>query len=423
MIFFQKNKLPFWQLGILFCLIFIPLYGASPDIWEDTGAYLYFDAVRPPIYPLFLWLFHRFGQHQLLVAMWVQSLINFLALVYAAYWLHTRLELPKFLIFILLAFSVVLLQHFSVYRSILTEALSFPLFIVAVMFFVDSFKDFNIKKVILLSLTVNVLVLTRGQFYYFYILFFMLIAWHIWKRSPLRKLLVGSLTIIFFITVAMLGNRAYHYVLHKHFSVSSASGAVFIQQAMYLSNLGDAAYFRNPDERLFFEKTMKTLEDKHLTRDNPPLILRPPIGLGVASEYYERAYFPIMCTVRSNLPSRNLYSYDSSAFLVKISKTLYVHNLKKAGIFYVWRVASFVGGPMFFLGFLIVLISICFRALTDRSWNPTIKQIFVSVSFFIILANAAVIGCCAGTDLRYFYYAYFLYLCLWGLLAKEFIQK
>lgn len=39
------------QVAIFILLIFGPLYGSTPEIWPDS------DAIRPPVYPVFLWLF------------------------------------------------------------------------------------------------------------------------------------------------------------------------------------------------------------------------------------------------------------------------------------------------------------------------------------------------------------------------------
>jgi hypothetical protein len=121
-----KSKMIEWCYVIVIGLmIFVPLIHGSPEIWPDTEKYLKFDSSRPLLYPLFLWLFHLFGEHQFTIVMWVQSGINFLVLLYVNQWLQKRLQIPAFLTFLISFVTVILFfNHFIMLNSYRGDCIS-----------------------------------------------------------------------------------------------------------------------------------------------------------------------------------------------------------------------------------------------------------------------------------------------------------
>jgi hypothetical protein len=419
----QKKILTWWYIGVLTLLIFVPLFWTSPDIWEDTRGYLNFDSMRPPLYPIFLYLFHGLGKHQLVAAMWVQSILNFLVLLYTSHWLYKRLELPRYFIVLIMLISItIFFLHFGMLINILSEAIAFPLFVLTFILFVESFKDFDIKKIFFLTLASNLLILTREQFYCFYPLFVVLIVWHLWKYAPIRKVLVGSAIILLSILATAFLNRAYNHSVHHAFRNSAGVGELFITQGLYLSNADMNKYFDNLFEKTVFEKIMQQLEEKQLTRQTAPLALRPPLTLEIARTHYDLAHDHILEITKSSLPSVTT-DYEARTIFIKMSKTLYSHAIKENIIFYLLRVAYFVGGIWIFFGIFIFLLAISLRSLIDREWSPAINQVFIAVSFFMILANATFVPIFAHFEIRYCYYSYFLYFILFGILGKELFAK
>lgn len=426
MVFFKKNVLSWWQIGILLLLIFVPLYVIGPEIWPDTGGYLNFASYRPLVYPLFLWIFHRLGQYQLVVAMWMQAFLAFLTLLYISYWLYDRLKFPKFLIFFILFLVIALFDRFLVFNNILSDLIAFSFFLLTFILLVDCFSILNIKKIILLSLTTNILILTREQFCYFYLFLGALVIWHIWKQEPIKKILISSAIIIFSIMITLLVNRGYHYFANHRATSIIIPGVAIIEQALYLSNHTDHTDFRDTMQKNYFEKTIKLLEKNHLTKETmniPGIKPFQPMTLDVTNQMYNLAYLSIIHVAKTHFPLPNFYSDDSNVFIAKLAEKLYTHNLKKNVVFSSWRIASLMGGIWFFAGFLIVLCSIFLRVIADRSWRPNIKQFFIAISIFVILGNAVIVGLFSDNEVRYFYYTYFLYFCLFGLLASELFIK
>ncbi len=87
---------------LYFCLglgIILTLLTHPPIVGADTLSYINFDSNRPPLYPIFLWLFKWCGGHQFEAVTWVKTILYGLTLYYARTWLLENLGLSDFLIF------------------------------------------------------------------------------------------------------------------------------------------------------------------------------------------------------------------------------------------------------------------------------------------------------------------------------------
>lgn len=421
----KKNLLTWWQLGILAPMIFLPLCIAGPEIWPDTEGYLHFALYRPPVYPIFLWLFHGFGKQQLVIAMWVQATLFFLTIVYVSGWLRDRLEMPKILIFLLLFSMIALLDRFLVFNNILSDLISFSLFLLTLTFLVDCFEIINVRKIIWLSIVSSLLILTREQFYYLYPLLFALIFWYIWKKELARKIILSSTIIVLSIVMTFCANRGYHYLVNQGAS-PVVPGVAVLEQALYLSDYTDHTDFSDATQKNYFIKTIRLLEKRRLTKktmDVPGIKPFQPMTLDVANQMYNLAYLAITHAAKSNFPLPDFYSYNSAVFIEKLVWKLYTHNLKENILFSTWRIISLMGGIWFFVGFMIAMLCMLLRVILDRAWRPSAKQFFVMISFYLMFSNAVIVGLFSDNESRYFYYTYFLYFCLFGLLASELFIK
>ena len=420
----KKKSLVLWQLIVIALLVFVPLISKPPEIWEDTAGYLSFASYRPPLYPFFLWLFHEFGTYQLIAVKWAQAIINFIVLLYAGNWMCKRLELPRTLVFLTLLLTVIFFfLHIQVsILGIISEAIAFPLFILTFIFFIESFIKPNIKNIILLVITCNLLILPRDQFYYMYLVLFALIFWSFLKKLPLKKCAVITLIIFSSIFINTLIVGVYHYAINGHFGESSAVGEVLLPPALYLATKDDAQYFTNPLEKEIFLKIENNLTKQQLNYTHVPTILKPPLQLIMSAEWYNLNFNRIKSVAIQSIPP-HVTVYTASHIFINISKTLYLHNFKQNFKFYFWRTASSVGGVWVFFSLLIVLCTILFRAITDKQWNPSITQLVIFTASSIILANAAFVNLFSHFDASYYYYSYFLYLIAASLLSKSILQK
>src|SRR3989338_7574830 len=141
----------------------------SPNYQQyDAPGYINFSVIRPPIYPIFLWLFHWAGHYQFILVMWLHAIITFVALLYARSWLKKKLKIADFLIFVVFLFVILTICFHFQLIMIGSEGLTFPLFILIFFKLIECFKNFGLKKIAGLSALVSILILTRLQFYYLY---------------------------------------------------------------------------------------------------------------------------------------------------------------------------------------------------------------------------------------------------------------
>lgn len=420
----QKKFLQFKYIIPIALLIFIPLISKPPEIWEDTAGYISFASYRPPLYPFFLWLFHGLGAYQFIAVKWAQAVINLIALLYAGNWMSKRLELPNFLICIILLLTVTsffLHIQFSI-LGIISEAIAFPLFILTFIALVESFSNFEFKNIVMLVIACNLLILTRDQFYYMYPILFLLVFFGGLKKLPLKKCAAITVVILSSIVANVLIVGIYHHTVNGHFGESSAVGEVFLPPALYLANKDDAQYFKDTNDKEIFLRIEKNLSKENLSYASAPEILNPPLQIRMSSAWYNIKFNRIKSVAIQCLPN-NLTPYAASHVFIDISKTLYTHELMKNFKFYFWRTVSAMGGIWIFLSMSILLFSILYRAITDEKWNPKISQIVIFLSLSITIANAGFVSLFSVFDPRYYYYVYFLYLILAGLSAKSVLEK
>ena len=405
------------HIFVLGLLMAIYMVLTSPENDPDSASYIIFKQIRPPVYPIFLWLFHKFGLYQFSVAMWVQAVIAFSSLFYASNWFHKNLKLPNILIFTMLLFTTLLIFfYYKMIRIVCSEGLAFPLFIITFLLLVECFDSFNIKKLILLVVCSNILILIRAQFYYFYILFAILIAWYIWKKITIKNVFLGIMIMTISILITLMLNRGYHFFMHGYFGEVPLVGRQLIIQPLYLSNISDAQYFKNPEEKILFTNMLAQLEKHQLTKESAAPVLQP-LGIHSAYNYYATIYHSIQKDNDRALSAMTDYQKDVTS--LSMSKVLYLHSIKQNVIFYLWKISSFFGEIPAFIVFLMVTVAAFFRIVADKKRDPSINQIFILVSLLTILINTAFVSIFEPMLPSYSYYSYFLIYCLGGLIAKK----
>lgn len=410
-----QTQLRSWaQTTILVLLTFFYLSSISVGIYDDSPGYINFEPIRPPVYPIFIWLFHSFGSYQLTLVMWAQTLFTLAALLYARQWLQQRFKMSGMITFFIALFIMVMFAYYRTTQLICSEAVAFPLFIFAFLSLMDCFNSFTLKRIVTLTILVNLLVLTRLQFYYFYLSYLLLLAWYAWKRIPAKQVLFVTVIFVVSTLLEIVLNRGYHYTLNGRFADAPAVGMQFVVQALYLTGQGAEKYFTDPNEKAIFKKIMTQLEEKHYTEASEQTLL--PLSRQTTYAYYYAAYNQIMLVCSQNLPNLSLYQRDQ--FLLKMAKTLYSHELKKNLLFYALKIGSFFGGIPIFFAYLLILFSALAAVIRDRAHAPDFRYLFTAVSLLAILVNAAFVTLFEPGQASYFFYAYFLLFCLSGILAQ-----
>src|SRR3990167_4131283 len=404
--------LSYMILGLTIVLI---LLTHSPIIGNDTSSYVNFSSGRPPLYPIFIWLFKWCGTHQFEAVVWAKTIIFGISFFYARAWLRQRLNIPDFLIFIVCCVTTV-----TTFRMVLvSEDLTIPLFIVAFFTSVDVMKEFQLKKIILLSILVSLLVLTRNQFYFYYLFFLWLIFWYCWIKIPKIKIVLGASILCFSIVSTSLVSKLYSYFIHAPTTCDLFLSHQLIIQPLYLADMNAIYYFKDPAQKEYIQTVLTQIKKQKLTASDIPL---SPIYPQDIYSYYGFNYDPIAyinCYYLANIHIPLAYQ---DHFMTNIAIILFLHDLKKNLYFFAWKYTSFFGSIPFAFAVLIVLSAACFR-LSNRYFSPSIEQVFIIVGLVLVLSNNAVVALVAGGILRYLSYNYFIYYCIAALAADRVFLK
>ncbi len=414
-----------YYIGLLFLVLFIPLLWISPDIWEDSAQYLNFSNLKAPLYPMFLWLFKGFGSLQLEMALIIQVCITFLFYVYTVNWLRENLNFT-----ILLALIICMVLNFGLYsphytwvRSILSEPIAFPLFGLSIFFLVDYLKTVEVKKAIQFSITINLLILCRNQFYFMYFMLFLLFFWQLFKENLTRKVLISIGVFILISLLSCMLGKVYNYVNTGMFAGNPDVGAQAIIQPLYLASKEDSKIFKDSIEKKVFDDSLKQLEAQHFTSASAVQILRPPLGVKLNVEYFSKIYIREIRVILDNLPAEYNQSentYKRSDLLLSMAKKLFMHNLNQNIKFYVGKVSAFIGSVPFATAILIFFIAILPFLMKTQIRGLDKSQIFCVVSLLFVLGNASFVAIFQIGEERFLYYGCFLYYCISGLLAMKF---
>ncbi len=421
------NEFAYLILGVLIAGF---LCTHSPNLEYDIDpSYLLFGPSRPPLYPIFIWLFRWAGPYQFFLIMWLQGVLLFSALLYARNWLRKNLQISDFLIFMVCLLVVLTIGfHFQIW-FIQSEGLSFPLFIVTFFVLIECFEKFNLKKIFYLAVLVSLLVLTRLQFYYFYLVFVLLCGWYLWQRTSMQKASLAVLILVGSVCATTVVDHGYHYLKHGNFSGGSYSGLMFLVQTLFLADNNAADYFENPTEKSYVQAMINQRNAQGLNQDASLITSLKPSYLQYAYQSYSKNYLVLQkiiditfnTSVENTLETASIYKANAAA--MNINKVLMLHEAKKNLIFLLWKFVQCMGNVPLFLFYLIILLTIPFRIMTDKILYPNLSLIFVATITILTFGNAAIIALCNPDIPVYFCYSQFMFYCLAAfLINKTFIH-
>lgn len=418
----HMNDLPYLILGTL---IVFYLCTHSANIEYDSLSYIQFSSNRPMLYPHFIWLFHWAGSYQYTLIIWTQGIFLFTTLLYARYWLRTKLNVSEFPIFLTCLFVILTIGfHYQIWY-VQSEGLSFPLFILTFFALIESLKKFSLFKLLYLSFLVNVLVLTRLQFYFLYAIFVLLIMWYFWQRVPIQHIFYGALILFGSLIITLLIDHSYHYLKHGTFSGASYGGLMVLVQTIYLANDNASSYFEAPTERAYVQNMVDVRNAKHLNQDAELVESMKPSYLQHAYQAYARNYLAIQDIIDNTLNTSVEKSIDAQAnneaniMALKIDKVIVLHELKKNISFLIWKFVQCIGGIPLLLFFIILIVGIPFQIVKEQIRDPDLSSLFVIVATIITLFNAAMIAICNPDLPAYFCYSQFMFYCLAAFLVSR----
>lgn len=433
------NALAGWQLVIIFAILFVPLFNMSlnTNLGADADGYISRQLCREPLYPLFLMIFNVFGSWKLVIVRITQSILIFMTFLYSAYWLREKLQIKQGLIFLVLFFMSALVSlHSGVLAQIWSEGIALPIFILTFLQYVEALAFFSIRNIAFVSIGAVLLVLTRQQFFYVYILLFLLLFWHYWRKQPIKKIFYSAGIMLAVIFVGLVLSTIYFKLItpmdYQHDLKKQATAAQWqfkgwriTVQPLFLSTRDDAALFKTRAEKRVFLDIHHYLSNRRLTRSSMP---KPIDNNMLEAELY---YMSILGELQQHIriaiatlpPPFTMDASHMDFFMKKMSTILFMHHIKENVAFYFVRVGYYLANPFVTLAFLIILVAGVYRFFLDRNWQPSLTCLFFIAGFLFILTNAELIGLVEVFAPRYFFYSYFLYFCFSAVVANIIFSK
>lgn len=417
------KELPYLLLAIL---VISFLCTHSPYLEYDVDpSYLLFGPVRPPLYPVFIWLFRWAGSYQFSLIMWTQGILLFAALLYTRYWLRKNLQVSDFSVFLVCLLIILTIGlHFQIW-FIQSEGLSFPFFIWTFFLLVECFQKFSLKKLSFLALWVSVLVLTRLQFYYLYIIFGILCFWYLWQRVPFKSLSKAVIILFGSMLATTVIDHSYHYFKHGFFAGSPYKGLLVMMQALYLADDNAADFFQNPIEKAYVQALIDQRNAQHLNQDAELTGILKLSNYNYANQSYHRNSLAIQKIIENTLDtsvenkSGKVTNFKSDKLALDIDKTLILHAPKKYVLFSLWKFLDCMQGIPAFLFFLILLFASFFKIIKEKIQEPDLSLSFVIIITIVTFLNAAIIAVSNLNLPVYFCYSHFMFYSLAAFLVSR----
>ena len=261
----KKRWIPF--LYLLALLIFFEgmflVYG--PGVYNDSEQYLRMHIHREPLYPLFLWVLRSIsGEHFLILMGIVQNLLMAVSI-----WLLTNTVARRFriscggqlVLTLIQVFPHVLTKYFSamsifITNSVMSEALTFPLFTLWIMNaweFLWEGKRKNVVGTLVLSIMLS---LTRGQMMVTILVFFLMMLYHMVFVSKRKGILIRIIGLLLLLAAAFgvrtLTVRCYNLAVHGRFINNTYGNVSLVTDMVYASDREAGENIPDEQTRAFF---------------------------------------------------------------------------------------------------------------------------------------------------------------------------
>lgn len=253
-------------MGILFLFTFIWVLRKPTAYFPDSTGYLNMMINRTPGYPVFLKLITSiFGSNFEIVLRFIQTAIG----CFSIYFFINKIRSVSLLDhFFSCCFSVVLLLPFlfgiHIGNNILTEAISYAMYLIIVGYFITFFITKNKKELYYALPVLGILLITRYQFVYLIPVIFLMIFWVNFKESKWKQYRIIMLLLLCLPIATSIIDRTYHKIVHHHFVSTPWTGMNIATVAFYIADEEDAKIFEEAQQKEFFSNTYKVLAKKKL---------------------------------------------------------------------------------------------------------------------------------------------------------------
>jgi uncharacterized membrane protein (UPF0136 family) len=310
-------------------LFFFFILSKGYQTCPDSGSYISNSISRTPLYPLLLDLFqYLFGESRYLHIIPIfQALFGLLSCFFLANILEKRFGVGAGIKYII--FLILLYPQFRFASCILTESVTYSLFLLTIAFWTKHIFEKRDREIYLTILFMFLSILARPQLYFILPVLFLYSLF----SSEIKKglVLIGILIAGIFVNDAL--QKTYNYIYHTRYVLSQFGGFSFLPINLYLSKPGDIYLFSDKKEKEFFERIYRAMDEGKMLHK-----YGWKTHGGLESAHFLTFFNPILGSATTIID--DLYKNEKSnseidkwiklnRFCSNISKRLFINNYKK----------------------------------------------------------------------------------------------
>lgn len=330
----------------------------------DSGGYITASINRSPLYPLLIQGFSFFDSSlQLLILL--QLLLGWVAVHVFLNALQRIFKLDLLLSIIVLIF--IALPYYFIFLSvplfvgnvIMTEAICYPLFLLAIAAICHAVQQQQLRFYIYFIILTMLLILTRRQFIFLYPFFGIVWLSLFLQQSQVKfsKALLLGMFIISIIATNIL-EKTYQYIQHDKFTTIPFTGRQLLVLPMFVAKAGDANLFAdNSVQQRVFSDIYAEMTHRRITFADQSL---PLLNLyNVFEKHYNTVSHRIIPPAVHKAFGVGFDEYKLDACTVQIALTLIKHNFKDYLKLYAKNIEVNLGQKSFVL-FLLLVFAVTF---------------------------------------------------------------
>ncbi len=224
----------------------------GPILHPDSDGYIAMSIYRSSLYPLFL-AFCRVigGGNSLTIAVFLQLIFGYLAIVITLDVVRRVLDVRSWVLWPAMALLAVPYVGGGNGNVILTEAITYPLFMLAMCALFLVLHERRTADVLGFLACVALLVLARRQFLFLFGAVPALLLWAWRAKARISYVIVGAATIAALVGTT-LAEMTYQRVVNGRFTTPPMGGIHAIAAPLYYAQLSDSSLFTDPFERTLF---------------------------------------------------------------------------------------------------------------------------------------------------------------------------
>jgi len=414
----NKDKTIHWLSYVVYLLLIAFVFRNGIHTTGDSASYIGMSSIRSPMYPALIKLFYFIGgNHYQIWLLCFQILFGTFGIFVFSRFLHQFFKLNDFLTFVLTLFlSIPYFFYGKIANLVMTEAIAYPLFLISVRFLIESVFDKRMRPFVIYMICSVPLVLTRGQFLFFYVIsLVILMIFLIFLKEKRRKIYRLIAIFILLVISTNLIERTYSYFLFNKFDKVNLSGVQLSAAAFYLSSVEDVRIFTDSTEIKFFKGVQDITHKQNSWNLAYAKTTEGNNGLGYYQMTYNKiiwqAVFPEAVKCVPHLEATN----DMSGWIYvnKLTKSvsfkLIKQHWKEFSSLIAMNVLFGLGYKYFaFIFLLFLVISVVFSIKYKNNFS-----ILYSLLLMIGLLNVLLVSMLEpASEQRYFIYNYALYITL-----------